>query len=187
METTKLLNFLFEQGHLKRVRHEGWRLVGVENPETVAAHALRVAQIAYILAKLDGYANPAEVCALGVFHDIGEARVGDIHKVANRYITADEALAVAEQTAPLGELGAELRAMWEQTESRSTRAGILAKDADVVELAITAREYQALGYPTGEWIASARARLQTEVARQLVAGLEEADVQAWWQDLKKFD
>ncbi len=91
MNTQNLINFIFELGQLKRIHHEGWKLAGVDTPDTVAEHALRAAQIGFILAKMEGYENPYEVCTMLVFHDIGEARVGDIHKVANRYVTVDEA------------------------------------------------------------------------------------------------
>ena len=50
------INFLFELGQLKRVKHEGWRLVGVEHPESVAEHSLRAAQIGYVIAALENEA-----------------------------------------------------------------------------------------------------------------------------------
>ena len=53
MENKDILKFLFELGQLKKVEHEGWRLAGVENPETVTDHSLRAAQIAYVLARLE--------------------------------------------------------------------------------------------------------------------------------------
>jgi len=138
--------FTYELGQLKRVRHEGWKLAGVVTPDTVAEHALRAAQIGFMLANLEGTADPYQVCAMLFFHDIGEARVGDIHKLANRYITVDEEGAVRDQTAPLGPMGAEIVALWQQVEERSTPAGIIAKDADLLEQAFTAKEYLEQGY-----------------------------------------
>ena len=42
-----------------------------------------------------------------IFHDIGECRIGDIHRVANRYINSDEERAVKEQTEKLDKIGNE--------------------------------------------------------------------------------
>lgn len=70
MTSKDILNFIFELGQLKRIKHEGWRLIGVKFPESVADHCLRAAQIGYILAKMEKYENPFEVCSMVVFHDI---------------------------------------------------------------------------------------------------------------------
>ncbi|MDI6721005.1 MAG: HD domain-containing protein [Candidatus Aenigmarchaeota archaeon] len=64
MENKDVLNFIFEMGQLRRIKHEGWRIAGVENPESVADHALRAAQIGFFLARLEGYDNPYEVCSI---------------------------------------------------------------------------------------------------------------------------
>ncbi|MGC9308938.1 MAG: HD domain-containing protein, partial [Thermoplasmatota archaeon] len=45
--------FIYELGMLRRIRREGWRLAGIE-PESVAAHSLRAAQIGYLLACMEG-------------------------------------------------------------------------------------------------------------------------------------
>lgn len=74
MENKDVLNFIFELGQLKKVKREGWRLIGMDNLESVSDHTLRAAQIGFILAKLEKYENPLEVCTMVVFHDIGEWR-----------------------------------------------------------------------------------------------------------------
>lgn len=186
METEKLAQFIFEAGHLRRISHEGWKLTGVEQPDSVAEHSLRAAQIAYILAHMEGYAHPEQVCAMLVFHDIGEARVGDIHKLANRYIDVDEAGAVNEQTAELGDIGHGIRDLWSQVEERDSQAGIIAKDADYLEQAAAACEYAALGhYAVQAWIDNIRAALKTASARMLLEALVVTDPFTWWNGLKK--
>lgn len=185
-DTKPLLHFLFELGQLRRVRHEGWKLLGIEHPETVAEHSLRAAQIGFILAKLEEYENPSEVCTLLVFHDIEECRVGDIHKVANRYITADREKVLQEQTEKMGELGKEIRRLWKLSEFRETTAGIIAKDADCVEQAITAKEYLEKGYPFAQdWINNTQKLVQTKSAKSLLASLHDVHSNDWWQGLKK--
>ena len=186
MKTNDILDFFFEIGHLRRIKHEGWRLIGVDAPDSVAEHTLRAAQIGFVLAKLEGYANPYEVCTMVVFHDNGEARVGDVHKIANRYTDVDEARAVREQLARLEGIGVEILDLWQQTEDRSTTAGIIAKDADLLEQAVMAREHIERGHAAAqEWIDSIARMVQTTSAKQLIAALPEVGVYDWWRGLKK--
>jgi putative hydrolase of HD superfamily len=188
METREILSFFFEMGQLSRVKREGWRLLGLEHPESIADHTLRAAQIGWVLAKLEGYSNPHEVAAILLFHDIGETRVGDIHKLANRYISVDEEHAVKEQVSRLGSFGDEVLHLWEQVESRSTPAGVIAKDADLLELAVRACEYMRQGFSDAkEWFDAAAQRVQTKSAKELIAKLPEVSPTAWWHGLKKID
>jgi putative hydrolase of HD superfamily len=188
MVPTDVLSFFFEMGQLSRVKREGWRLLGIESPESIADHTLRAAQIGWILAKLEQYPNPHEVAAILIFHDIGETRVGDIHKLANRYITVDETAAVREQTSRLGDIGTQVFELWDTIESRSTQAGIIAKDADLLELAVRAREYIQQGFADAqEWFEAARTRVKTESAKRLIAELVHTSPTAWWHGLKKID
>ena len=188
MQSREILNFFFEMGHLSRVKREGWRLLGIEQPESIADHTLRAAQIGWVLAHMEGTANPHEVAAMLIFHDIGETRIGDIHKLANRYITADEALAVTEQTSRLGPVGPKVVELWNQIEDRSSPAGIIAKDADLVELAVRAREYMSQGYTdASEWFDAAQSRVRTDSAKKLIADLVDVSPTEWWHGLKKLD
>ncbi len=188
MNLKSIANFIYELGHLKRLHHEGWKLAGIEIPDTVAEHALRAAQIGFMLAEMEGYADPNAVCAMLVFHDMAETRVGDIHKVANRYITADEAGAAREQTAPLDRIGADIFALWQQVELKNTTAGVIAKDADLLEQAVTAKEYAERGFSaTQNWIDNVAQALRTESAKSLLATLLTLPAYEWWRGLKKLD
>ncbi|MDD5779085.1 MAG: HD family hydrolase, partial [Candidatus Thermoplasmatota archaeon] len=180
--------FVFELGQLRRIRHEGWTLAGVEKPESVAEHSLRAAQIAYLLAVMEDHENPAEACAMAVFHDVGETRIGDLHKVANRYVSADEQRAVREQTGPLGEMGSTILGLWRQVEEESSTAGVIARDADLLEMAATAREYVEAGHPSAaSWIDNIAPRLRTPSARRLLQSLRTTSPHSWWQGLKEME
>jgi len=184
MKLKQCVNFFFELGHLRRIKHEGWRFVGVESPESVADHSLRAAQIGYLLAGLEEYGNPEEVCTMLVFHDIGETRIGDIHKIANKYVQAEEEAAVEEQLRPLKELGREILRYWQEVESRSTVAGNIAKDADFLEQALSAKELTERGYPDAfEWIKNVEQALQTRFAKKLLDELKQCKSSEWWRDL----
>lgn len=189
MQSEDILKFFFEMGQLSRVKREGWRMIGVEHPESIADHSLRAAQIAWVLATMEGYSNPEEVATMVLFHDIGECRVGDLHKVAARYATANEEQAVAEQTLRLGQKNAgRLLDLWKQTHSRSTQAGVIAKDADLLELAVRACEYIDWGHKAAsEWYEAAVKGVQTNSAKELLAKLPSVSPTSWWHGLKKFD
>lgn len=180
MKNTDILNFVFELGQLRRIKHEGWRVIGIEDPESVAEHTLRAAQIGFILAKLENYPNPEQVCTMVVFHDIGETRVGDIHKLAKRYITVDEAKATQEQLEPLDELSDQIFDLWNQVENQTTFAGIIAKDADLLEQAVMAKEYLEKGYVAAQrWIDNVGNALKTDSAKQLLGTLETVNYYDW--------
>ncbi|MBN1792709.1 HD domain-containing protein [Candidatus Woesearchaeota archaeon] len=182
------VNFFFELGMLRKTEHQGLRLIGVDNPGSVAAHSLRAAQIGYVLAKMEGHDNPQEVCSLIVFHDIGECRVGDINKVNARYVKADEERAVDEQLSKIGSVGDEIKDMWLQVEKRSTAAGNIAKDADYVEQAVLAKEYVERGYEYAQdWIDNCKKVVKTKSALKLLEEIDKANSNEWWQGLKKIE
>jgi len=180
------VNFLFELGQLRRIKHEGWKIIGVKDPESVAEHSLRAAQLGYILAGMEKYKSPEKVASMLVFHDIGECRIGDIHKIANRYVKADEAGAVEDQTEELGKIGKEIKSLWGEAEYCKTVAGQIAKDADYLEQAVTAREYIVQGYDGAQdWLNNIAKKIKTASAKKLLKEISKANPNEWWKGLKK--
>jgi len=181
-----LINFFFELGQLKKNQHQGWGLIGVKNYETVAEHNLRAAQIGYFLAKLENYEKPEEVATILLFHDLEECRIGDFHKVANRYINVNKEKVVSEQVKNLEELADEILNYWKQMEKQSTVAGTIAKDADLLEQALTAKELVEIGYQYAQdWINNVGKRLKTKSAKKIWKILKKSSSNDWWQGLKK--
>lgn len=177
----KISEFLFELGHLRRISHEGWKLIGVKHPESIAEHSLRAAQIGYILALLEGYNRPEEVCTMLVFHDIGECRIGDIHKLANRYVKVNEENVIMDQVKRFNEFGKEILELWQNFEYKKTKAGIIAKDANLLDMILTAKEYFHQGFiDAGDWIEKIGRKLETESARKLLNCVKEKKPFEWW-------
>src|SRR5437764_14417647 len=85
MELNDIAKYLYEIGQLKRVKRSGWWIAGIPDPESVAEHSFRTALLGYILASLEG-ADPQKTAMICLFHDTGEARINDLHRVAKRYI-----------------------------------------------------------------------------------------------------
>ena len=188
MQDHDIIDFAHELGQLRRVSHEGWKLLGMDHPDTVAEHSLRAAQIGYMLALMEGFDQPERVAAMLCFHDMAEARIGDIHKLANRYIVADEERAAREQTEKLGPVGERIFALWDETEERSTQAGIIAKDADYLEQAVTGKEYLEQGFERAQqWIDNVAKAVRTTSAKRLVAELATGHSNDWWNGLKRLE
>ena len=99
-----LANFFFEVGMLKRTPRTGFQFLG-SGTESVAEHSFRTAIIGYTLARQDGTADVGRVLQLCLFHDIPEARTGDLNYVNKKYVKVDEEKAVLDlaRTLPFGE------------------------------------------------------------------------------------
>jgi len=176
-----LANFLFEVGMLRRTPRSGFQFLG-SGTESVAEHSYRTAMIGYVLAKMDGRADASRVVMMALFHDVPEARTGDLNYVNKKYVKADEAKAVADLAATLP-FGEEYRGLIEEVSTEETREALLARDADQVEMILSLKEYHDLGNRHAEeWYDVAVKRLRTEHGRQLAEAIWETDWCRWWFD-----
>ena len=83
-------------------------------------------------------------------------------------VEADEEGAVKDQLRPLSD-GNELLSLWKQCEKRSSIPGVIAKDADYLEKAFTAKEYTETGHKSAvDWIKNVKKHLQTKSAKTLL-------------------
>ncbi|MEU4670182.1 HD domain-containing protein [Amycolatopsis sp. NPDC023774] len=168
-EPTTLAAFGYELGVLKRVRRTGWWQAGVRDPESVAEHSVRAAQLAALLAAEEG-ASPERAAFLALWHDTQETRTGDLPHSAGPYLVKPDPRAItADQTAALPSRSrAVVREAVGEYEARESTEARCAKDADKLEMLLQALEYRSSGVSTvDEWIDSARADLFTETARRL--------------------
>ena len=184
------LNFFAEAGLLKRVKRSGWWVAGIKDPETVAEHCFRCAVIGYFLAYCEGV-DPFKVVTMTLFNDIHEARINDLHKMGHHYIDFRHAeqKAFADQIADLerGVKGA-LQAMREDYDRQASRESIVARDADILECLIQAKEYVDNGYPVARtFFKRAPEHLKTSTARKLCKQLFAWDSHSWWQNVVKFE
>ena len=180
-ELPAIVRFGYELGQLQEERRNGWKRLGVQ-PESVAEHSVRAAQLAYVMACMEGHPNPGDVSAHALFHDIAETRTGDADKVHRQYVDAQEEAAVRDQTADLGDAGHAICQMWLDVDNRATPAGNIAKDADYIEMAFRAKELITQGHPDAQlWIDGIRDSLVTDSAKRLLAALEAADPNEWWK------
>ena len=172
--TQNLIRFLSEIYMLKRNRHEGFRLAGVDDPTSLSEHIAFAAQIAYLIGELEGL-DGNKCAALVLFHDNGEARISDQHKVAARYIDNQKAerAALTEQVERLPKkLAQRILSFYDQVEKRHTPEGIVAKDADWIEAALQAKIYAEQGYDIGHWVDNVTRAVETETAKTIMAEIK---------------
>lgn len=189
-KSKKVVNFLFEANNLKRIFHAGWLKCGVKTPDTLAEHMLLASQIGYILAVMEGDANPERVACILMIHDNAEIRIGDQDKVGAIYFNNKEAEhhAFSDQ---LDNLPLAVKEKWQQYfhefEERDTKEGLIAKDADYLELAFQAKEYVENGNRGAQaWIDSIETLLKTESAKKLLAEMKSTSFNEWHIDLINF-
>ncbi len=178
---TAAASFAFELGVLKRMRRAGWWHVGVRDPESVAEHSLRVAQLATMIAAMEG-ADPARAALLAVWHDSQETRTGDIPHTARSYLDKPSPAAItADQIANLSDTTAKtIQEAVAEYEEQLTPEAQCAKDADRLECLIQAVEYRDAGYANVQgWIDSSRGALATDSARRIADAALHTSPLAW--------
>ncbi|UCE78773.1 MAG: HD domain-containing protein [Nitrospiraceae bacterium] len=175
----RIANFLFEAGMLKRTPRTGFQFLG-SGAESVAEHIFRTVYIGYTLGRLSGDVETDKIIKMCLFHDLPEARTGDLNYVNKKYVTADEKKAVKDLTATLP-FGEEISdAIHEFLEGR-TREARLARDADQLEMILALKEYKDVGNQyADEWLDFALKRLKTDIAQELSRVIVETDSSLWW-------
>ena len=182
MDLTNIVDFIFEIGQLKRIPHIGWLHAGVRDPERVGEHAFRAAQMAYLIADMEG-ADVNKTTLMTLIHDNGEARIGDHDLITQHYVDAKgaEQEAFNDQCKKLpqhiGSLWADLFA---EREAKETLEAKCSKDADMLEQAFQAKEYLEQGYANVQkWIDNIEQSLHTDSARKILAEMKQRSFMDW--------
>jgi putative hydrolase of HD superfamily len=115
-----------------------------------------------------------------LFHDLPEARTGDLNYVNKKYVTPDEKKAVMDITEKLP-FGKELSEIIEEYEAGRTVEALLARDADQLEMILALKEYKDIGNRYAEeWLGFSLKRLRTDTAKKLAQVILETDSSLWW-------
>lgn len=166
-----LARFLHRAGHLKFTKRSGWLHCGVPaaDTESVADHAYRTALLAWIAAAAVPELDRDRVLKLALVHDLAEALAGDptpydpaqipsttdpvaraaflnqrhvrsVSRSADKH--AAEVAAITDLLTDLPpSLASEVRALWDEVESRQTPEARFVKGADRLERYLQSREY----------------------------------------------
>ena len=181
-------NFLFEVGVLNRTPRSGFRHLGGWD-QSVSEHLLRTAYIGFVLAHLEqdrgSKIDIGKVVEDSLFHDLGEARANDLDYISQKYSKSDELKAIEDAVKNLP-FGKRIISAFSETEERSTAEGIIAKDADQLELLCSLREIIDNGNKLAEdWIPPLLKRLKTSSAKELAEELLRTDSHDWWFENKE--
>lgn len=184
------LDFFAEAGLLKRVKRSGWWVAGIENPESVAEHCFRCAVISYYIAHCEGV-DPYKAVTMALFNDIHESRINDLHKMGHYYIEFRDAekRAFNDQIAALDlRVKSHLKTIRTDYDSQQTKESVVARDADILECLLQAKEYLDNGYPVAKtFFKRAPDHLKTKTAKALWVNMTKWDSHSWWQNVVKFE
>lgn len=191
--SVRLADFLFEAGLLKTVGRTGWDTVRAPR-ESVAEHSFRTAMVGWVLARMAGLSASDEALLIKtcLFHDLHEARIGDLHRLAKLYGKLDEKKCEKDQREGLPK---EMKEDLEQALERlPAHIRVFAHEADKIECAITAKEYLDAGYRTKKWIEHTKKEaVKSKEGKALLSAILSRDSSAWfledsgWNKGKKKD
>ncbi len=188
--TLNAINLFAEAGLLKKIKRSGWWVTGIKEPESVAEHCFRCAVMGYYIAHLEKV-DPMKVMTMALFNDIHEARINDLHKMGHYYIDFREAekKVFKDQMKNLDkEVAEELTEFRAEYDNQETPESIVARDADILECLLQAKEYYDEGYlKTHKFFKTAPDHLKTRTAQKMWKQMKSWDSGQWWEDVVKFD
>jgi putative hydrolase of HD superfamily len=189
LQDKALLEFISEAGLLKRIKRSGWWVLGIKDAETVAEHSFRCAVMGYVISKMEKV-SPYKVLMMTLFGDIHEARISDLHKMAQRYLDYEklEDKAFFEQISVLPPIiQGELLGLHKEYRKQKSKESIIARDADILECLIQAKEYYEFGFKEAhKFMNKAPEHLRTKSARRLWQSAKKMRLNDWWVRLGEF-
>lgn len=175
---TRLVDFLFECGMLRKTPRSGYQFLG-SGSENVAEHSFRTTVIGYVLATMAG-ADVGRTTHLCLFHDLHEARTGDFNYVNQIYNASERTAALKDATAGTG-LEKALLGLWEELEKTDSLEAQLAHDADQLDFILNLKEEADMGNSYApKWLELALERVRTPWGKELAATIAKTDHKDWW-------
>ena len=172
MSPAALRALLDEALALKELDRSGWRRVGLEPVESVAAHSWGVAWLALSLCPPS--LDRGRVLALAVLHDLPEVRVGDLTPhdgVSSAEKHRREAEAAGDLLAPLPHLAV----LWSEYAAQESPEARFVRQLDRLDMALQALRYaRERGADTREFVESALTVLREPELAALVVPRPEA-------------
>jgi len=179
---SKVSNFFYEIGILQTMRRSGQDYLG-SGTQSVADHSFRVAVMGYTLAKMIE-CDADRVMKMCMFHDIEEARTGDLNYLQQAYVESDDDRALSESVEGLP-IESEVHELISEYRAQVTLESKVAKDADVLELLFFLKEQKDKGNQQADnWMRGTVKRLQTDTAKQIFQAAGEIMYYEWWYNRK---
>lgn len=178
MNIDRIVDFFFEAGILRFTPRSGWAFLG-SGQENVAEHSFRVALISFTLARIMG-ANPQKAACIGLFHDLHEARTGDLNYLQQRYVKSDQVRAQRDAVSgtPIEE---DILNLFQEFEERTSLEAKIVRDADQLDLILNLKLELEKGTEAAQgWIDTALLRLRTKEAQAIAKKIVQTQSAHWW-------
>lgn len=178
----RVSNFFYELGILQVMKRSGQDFLG-SGTQSVADHSFRVAMMGYTMGKMAG-ADADKIMKMCMFHDLEEARTGDLNYVQQAYVESDDDKALADALEGLP-IESEIHELIKEFTEQETLEAKLAKDADVLELLFFLKEQKDKGNQQADnWLRNAVNRLKTDIAKKIFDTASEMMYYEWWYNRK---
>ena len=144
------MRFLKIAGRLKKEYRRGWiEKAGIKNPESVADHTFRTALLVMLIGdsrKLD----TEKMMKMALIHDLGESIEGDITPTNDEKLKDKEIVENAAIIRIFNNLSTNIREdylkLWNELRSGKSLEARLVSEADKLEMAIQASDYEEDGF-----------------------------------------
>lgn len=174
-----VVDFLFEVGMLAKTPRSGFHFLG-SGEQSVAEHINRAVYIGFTLGMMTPGVDVGKIVKMCLLHDITETRISDLNYVHQKYTERHEHKAIKDLTETLP-FGNEIMDLMTEYEARETIESRLAKDADRLEWLMALKEqYDTGNSRAADWLVSANARIDTDIAKQLAEKIMKTDSDHWW-------
>lgn len=154
--------------------------------DTVASHSYHLSVIAYCICRMEGLSHEDGIksIAMGVFHDLEEARAGDLDFISKHYNEKNEHKAIKDTFTNI-EFGKDLEEMVEEYESKKSKVAKCVKDADLIEQMYQEWYLMWQGNKMAQkWfefkLESILPNLYTESGKKIVEEMRNSHPHEWW-------
>jgi len=182
----KVLYLIEQASTLMLMQRQHIRNLGNISFDTIASHSFHVGIIAYCITRMEGlnHEEGLRALAVGLIHDLAEARTGDNDFVSKNYTTMDEQRAVEDQFAGLP-FEKDLKNELDEYEERKTKLSHCIKDADAVAQICMEWTLAWQGNKLADkWFKGDMVHrvpyFRTKSAKELVKLMKNSDPQEWW-------
>lgn len=185
-ENKKIMYLIQQAGTLMLMNRNHIRNLGNITFDTIASHCFHVAVIAYCICRMEKLSHEEGLrgLAMGLLHDLAEARTGDNDFVSKNYTTMDEARAIDDQFSGV-DFAQDLKREIEEYEKRESQVAKCVKDADAVAQMYMEWTLSWQGNRLAEkWfggdLVNRLPHMRTKSAQKLIELLKDSDPQEWW-------
>ena len=148
--------FLKQAYHLKHLDRAGWLRVGIEQPESVAAHSWGLALLCTLFAPND--LDKEKLLKMAIIHDLPEIETGDItpHDGISKQEKHRREDAAAQRLFP-----PDFYLLWKECQQKQSPEAQFIQLMDKLDMALQAKQYEKQA-DTSEFITSALSVLNTD-------------------------